>query len=138
MKAQIYTDASYRSDLDISACGFVVFIDKEIIKHSVTLVSGLGGSGNAEVYSMVEALEFTYLIKEVSHIILKTDHQGTVLTRKHKRVTEPWKTISKIKKHGVIVEVFYVKAHSKCDGNRLIDKSCRKELKKHLKLSKSI
>lgn len=134
MELIVYTDASYCFHSDIAACGFVVVKDREIIKHEVIMVAGLKTPTNAEIFSIVSALQYSFLVVGVKGINLNTDCKPIVTARKkRKKFLEMYDTIDIIREYGIGVTINFVKGHSNNWYNNLIDKSCITQLRKYIK-----
>lgn len=140
MTAVVYTDASHSLKAKTAACGFVVLVDNKIVKHAVTLVGNCLISGDAEMFSIVQALQYCFLLNGVLKIIVHTDYETAVKFKgKSKRSRRfPFSqelkyTINIIRDHGIILEFNKVKAHADDKYNNLIDQSSRAELRKYLK-----
>jgi ribonuclease HI len=132
-----YTDASHCHITGVSACGFVVLVDGHIIKHEVLLIHGLDGSQAAELYSIVHAPQYCFMLDGVRSIRLKTDCQTVVnRVKRKKKYQELNDTIEMIQEYGIFVSVSFVKSHSKCEMNNLVDNSSRKQLREYLKTNK--
>jgi len=134
MTVVCYTDASYRKEYDIAACGYCVLVKGKMIKHSVVLVSDIGGPGHAEIYSIVQAAQFAFMLGGVKSIIIYTDYQAAVDgSRRGLRYKELKETMEMVRDFGVHIELNFVKAHSTCKHNNLVDKQCRHNLRKYIK-----
>lgn len=134
MTVVCYTDASYRHEYDIAACGFCVLVSGKIIKHEVKLVSGLKSPSNAEVFAITEAAQFAYLMEGVSKIYIRTDHESTVKRRKKRaRFADLNATLEIIKESGIEIHIQHVKGHSTDWHNNLVDKQCRNNLRKYIR-----
>lgn len=134
MTVVCYTDASYRKEYDIAACGYCVRVFGKMVKHCVEIIYNIGGPGHAEVYAIVQAAQFAFMIKGVEIIIIYTDYQGAVDGRKRgKKYDELRKTIEMISDFGINIELIYVKAHSINKHNNLVDRECRANLRKYIK-----
>lgn len=136
MTAVVYTDASYSSRLDVAACGFVLLVDGRIVRHSVTLVEGLGKPSAAEHYAMVEGLQAAYMVRGVTEIKLKTDHKATVelMTKPRLRCKLPKElkeTIYMIIDDSILFFAYHVKAHASNKMNNKVDAACRETLYHH-------
>jgi len=140
MTVVCYTDASYRKEYDIAACGYCVLVKGKMIKHEVLLVSEIGGPGQAEVYSIVQAAQFAFMMEGVKKILIHTDYKSAVdrknrhrMNKKCERYKELKETIEMITDFGVQIELFFVKGHSTCKHNNIVDKGCRHNLRKYIK-----
>lgn len=136
-----YTDASFNSDLDVSVCGYSIYKDDTTIKNSVTLVEGIGRIDKAEIHSIVQALQYAFLLPNVTGILLYTDQIGArsvnqrTRKMKYKEVAE---TIEICNEHNIQVFIFHVKGH--ITGKQTlhqkrhtkIDQHCRRELRNYL------
>ena len=140
MTVVVYTDASHSDQRNISACGFVLVIDKISIRHCVVLVEGLGKPSSAEQFAMAQGLQAAFMVNGVTEITLNTDHKVTVekirYPKRYKKrlLHELAETIEMIKETGIHLTFLHVKAHRGNYFNNKVDESCNKALKK-LKLT---
>lgn len=133
MTAIVYSDASYSYKQDISACGFCVLVDGALVKHQVQLISGIGATHKAEIFALVCAIQFAFLLNGVTEIKAYTDYLS-VITRKSKKLIyrDLDETLGMCLENGITVTIDHVKAHSGDEFNTLVDKSCHSNLKKYL------
>lgn len=134
MTVVVYTDASYCERSDIAACGYVILVDGKMKKHDILFVRGLKKPSNAEIFSIVQALQYSFLINGVKSITVNTDHKPTVTRRKKKLIfKELDDTVELIREYSISVQFFHVKGHSNNYYNNLVDESCNQNLKSFLK-----
>lgn len=128
-----YTDASYNPHINVAACGFCVLANGKMIKHEVTLVEGLGNSTEAEIFSVVLALQYAFLVKSVDSIFINTDCK-TIVDMKNKKTLalELYETLEIIKEHKIGVTIQHVRAHGTNRMNNKVDRSCNKSLKQFI------
>lgn len=133
MTVVAYTDASHCHKTKYAACGFVVLKSCQLIKHQVTLVENMKSAQDAETHSVIEALQYCFMIKDVKTIILYTDYLPTI-TRKDKDkkrlFPELYDTVEMIKDYGIQLQMRHVRGHSGNEYNEMVDRSCRKYLKR--------
>lgn len=133
MTVTCYTDASHNQYKDIAACGYCVLLEGKIVKHEVVLVEGLGSAGHGEVFAITKALQYAFLLKGVTGIIINTDYLPIITAKnKNKKIIsqEFNETIDIIKEHDIWIRIKYVAAHQNSRLNNMIDESCRKQLRK--------
>lgn len=134
MTVVCYTDASYRKEFDIAACGYCMLVAGKMIRHEVKLVAGLGSPSNAEIFAITEAAQLAYLMEGVSKIFIRTDHESTVKRRKKRaRFADLNITLDIIKESGIEIQIQHVKGHSTNHHNNLVDRHCRNNLRKYIK-----
>lgn len=133
MTAIAYTDASFDHRLDIATCGFVVIAKNKELTRQVHIVGEIGTIQNAEIYSVVQAIQYCFLIKNIDTIVIKTDHIA-IITRKKKSISyqELDETIEMCKESGIEVVISHVRAHNGNRYNTIIDGCCNKALKKYI------
>ena len=133
MTVVCYTDASYRKDFDIAACGYCVLVGAKMIKHEVVLVSDIGSPANAEIYAIVQAAQFAFMINGVESIIIYTDYKAAVDGKKSgNKYKELRETIKMVLEYGIKIELVFVKGHSTNKHNNLVDQTCRFNLRKYI------
>jgi len=132
MTVTCYTDASHNQYKDIAACGYCVLLEGKIVKHEVILVEGFGGAGPAEVFAITKALQYAFLLKGTTGIIINTDYLPVIQMNKKRKKTwqEYHETVEIIKEHNIWIRIKHVAAHQNNKLNNMIDESCRKELRK--------
>lgn len=140
MTVTCYTDASYSHEKNISACGFCVLVGGKMVKHEISLVEGLGGPGQSEVYAITAALQYAFLMEGVTGIILHTDFMPIITRRHDKKRTgnrrpkldyqDFYDTVEVIKEHNIWIRITYVNAHADNWVNNLVDEACRQNLRK--------
>lgn len=132
-----YTDGSHRHWERVGACGFVAIVEGRIIKHEVVFIE-TGSTFICEFIAIINALQYCFLLKDVTRIIIRTDLRAATYycTRGVKRkkreayfVTEFIDTLDIIREHNIEVSVEYVKAHSNDKYNTFIDSSARTQLR---------
>lgn len=133
----IYTDASYSNQKKLAACGYVILRDGHMVKHEVLLVGNISNVDEAEVYAICFAINVAYSMPMVRRICVNTDSKN-VHARWVKRPDDPrfvhlGKLIKKIHNKGILFAINYVKGHANNRHNNLVDQSCRKILRTHLK-----
>lgn len=133
----IYTDASCSYEKKISACGYVILRDGQMIKHEVLLVENVGTPDEAELYAICFALKLSYSMPMIRRITVNTDslniHTQWLRAPDEERFTQLEKLRKKIQNKGILFAINYVKGHRQNRHNNLIDQSCRKILRTHLK-----
>lgn len=137
MEVVVYTDGSHDTDTHIAASGFIVLHGTKSIKHEVTLLDGMTAF-HSEIKAICLALQYCFLLKEVSHIICYTEittvAYGKIgIKSKNPFIDELIKTVEIIKDFGVEIEFRYVKAHSGDRYNSIVDISVRKALRDYLR-----
>lgn len=138
MTVVVYTDASYCSQTDVAACGYLILSNGRPIKHEVIFVSGLKTPTNAELFAVVSATQFSFLIKNVKNIIVNTDCKTLLHCRLHKTkkgrvdVSELVETIEIVKEYGVGFSMFFVRGHGGNKWNNKVDISCNLNLRTFL------
>ena len=150
MVLQVYTDASFSWERDIAACGFVILDGKVMIKHHVVLLEKIKTIYHAEFYAIYDSLCHAYLVKGVDSIQVYSDslaalgicnqkHRENVALKKRRRwlvnslFTDFFDLMDMFKEEGIEVSFFKVKAHSSNHFNNIVDRSCLKHLRAHLK-----
>lgn len=140
MEVVVYTDASCSNPLNISACGFLAMHGTKSIRHEIVLWSGLRNSIVAEVYAIVHALHYCFLLKDIRNIVVYTEMDFIVRQQFNKKwhwdspvFNELIDTLDEINNYNVSVEFVKVKAHSHDRLNNKIDNSVRKVLREYLK-----
>jgi len=137
MTVVVYTDASYDKEKDIAACGYCVLVNRKLIKHQVLFLSGLGKVSQAEILSIVKALEYSFLVNGVSKIIVNTDYESIVKRVRAKKGFEEFDaTMEIIKEHDIEVQLNHVRAHKGDRFNTLVDRSCLYGLREYLEKQK--
>jgi ribonuclease HI len=133
MTAVAYTDASYSSEKDISACGYVVLVDGKVINHEVLLVEGLKTPTNAEIFAVIKAAEYCFMINGVKNITINTDCK-TIISRKRSRRhhMDLDETIAMIKEEGIGLNLVHVRGHKGNYFNNLVDESCLQNLRAYI------
>lgn len=143
MIIKVYTDASYYWQRDIAACGYVILNGVEMLKHEVVIVERIHGVEHAEFFSVYNALQHAFLVKEVAVISIFCDSQTVVnfcmghsgFKRKgvNALVADLLELLGMFKEEKIVVHFHKVKAHSKDHFNTMVDKSSRTHLRKYLK-----
>lgn len=152
MVLQVYTDASFSWEKDIAACGFVILKNKQIIKHQVVLLEKIKTIYHAEFWSIYNALCNAYLIKGVETVCIYSDSiqalsvcnerlsksHRSAKTRKSKwgkvdLFEDFWDLLAMFKEEKIRIQFYKVKAHSNNQFNNMVDRSCLKHLREHLK-----
>lgn len=132
-----YTDASHCDINDISACGYVLMSEDRMFKHEMYIVTGLEKSTNAEIFSIVQCLQYSFLINGVKRIAVYSDCKSIVncvnRKRRRKELVELIETIDIIREYGISVGLYFVKSHASDWYNNFIDKSCIHNLRTFLK-----
>lgn len=133
----IYTDASCSYEKGISACGYVILRDGEMIKHEVLLVSNINTPDEAELFAICKALTVAYQLPLVRRITLNTDskniHEQYIQNPIAEKFSNLDRWVKKIRNKGMKFEFNWVRGHGSNYHNNLIDNSCRKVLIAHLK-----
>lgn len=144
MKLIAYTDASYRSEYDIAACGFMVYrgninwVAGSLLKNCVVLIQGVGTICNGEVVAIKEALMWCYLQDGVTEIQINTDQyaitsrvrRGLETTKRYKELQE---IVDIIDGEGVALHFKWVKSHSKNKLHNKVDANCSRVLREYIK-----
>lgn len=130
-----YTDASYCSQSKVAACGFTVYNAWQLIKHEITIIGDTKNVKQAEHFAIEQALRYCFESASVTEVVVYTDQIVAVEKWNVHGRNKAYKGISKIAawliEKNVSVELKYVKAH---DGNLLhniVDKSCRRALRRY-------
>lgn len=135
----IYTDASYSKDRKLAACGYVILRDGKMIKHEVLLLDNVVSIDDAELYAICFALKVAYSEQMVRRICVNTDsmniHTQWLKYPEKDKFFQLEKLRKKIQNKGILFAMNYVKGHANNRHNNLIDQSCRKILRTHLKNS---
>lgn len=151
MILQVYTDASFSWEKDIAACGFVLLKnDAIVIKHQVVLLESIKSIYHAEFWSIYNALCSAYLVVGVKMVCVYSDSLQALSVCNEdftKHVSIPKKRawgktglfkdffelMELYKEDGIAVNFYKVKAHSDNEFNNMVDRSCLKHLREHLK-----
>lgn len=135
MTVTCYTDASFRADKNVAACGFCILSPKGTPRVQVYLVEGLKTIQDAEIYSVTQALQVAFLMERVTKIKVFTDSLTMITMKKSKnkhRQPEFYETCDIILEHGIELDICHVKAHSGDRHNTIVDQKCREILRKHI------
>lgn len=140
MEVVVYTDASQCHITRIAACGFLALQGKKIIKHEITIMTGLRISSEAEYKAISFALQYAFLLKGVQKILVFTEMEAIVggtysqkAISKSPILKEVVDVLQEIREYGVKVGFKKVRAHSNDKYNTIIDVSVRAELRNHLR-----
>ena len=149
MVVSVYTDASFNHKKDISSCGFIILVNRKIIKHQVLLVKNLKTPHGAELYSIYEALCNSYLVKGVSCInvycdcikaldICNQSNEERIKwdynkTKKYTILISDFNNLMDLLKEEKIITRFYkVRAHANNFFNNMVDRSCLNNLREYI------
>lgn len=114
MEVIVYTDASFCHISKVAACGYIVLVNNESIKHEVILLRGIRTSTLAEVHAIVYGLQYAFLMNGVHRVVLHTDCKSAIDPR-HINNESPFPemrdTIDEMMRYGVSVHLRKVKGH---------------------------
>lgn len=143
MVLQVYTDASFSWERDIAACGFVILKDQSVIKHQVVLLERIKTIYHAEFWSIYNALCNAYLVKNISDVFVYSDNVMAINACKSRPKKMKWgkqslfedfyDLMGMFEEENINISFFKVKAHSGDRFNNMVDRSCLKHLREHLK-----
>ena len=132
-----YTDASYDHKADIAACGYSVYKDGNLVKHTVYIVEGLNSRVDlAETFSIVEAIRYCADQQGITSVVVYTDQTSAASynarSRKNK-YKELRQVLAEAEKQSVSVEIKYVKSHGVNKRHNELDKICLSRLRRYLR-----
>lgn len=144
MIVNVYTDASYCDKTKIAACGFTVYSEGKMIKHSIVMMENVKNNNVAEAIAATEGISYCFLLDGVGLIYLHTDCLGIKDckvpnkkgTRKPIYIREFVEIIDIINEYNVKVHVQFVKGHGSNQRHSFIDISVRRHLRHYLKPKK--
>lgn len=146
-KYNIYTDASFRADKKIGACGFTVFRDNvQVVKLIKIIENDLEDNNEAERYAIMLALNYimTNIDMHKDKISIYTDQEYIVdyiQNNKYLNIIKEIKQLTSTIKHKGCELVFvHVKSHQKrLHGNEhnkhhsMLDRSILTKLRNYIK-----
>lgn len=138
MKLIAYTDASYRSEHDIAACGFMVYCDEALVKNSVLIVGQLGNVEVAEIFAIKQALMWCYLQQDVSFIVINNDQKVVCRhVRKYfggkEKYQELQEIVDIIDGDGIPLHFNKVRSHGSNENHNRVDENCSKCLREYIR-----
>lgn len=133
MTVVAYTDASFSCERGIGVCGFIAKREGLSIAHNLEIVGGLKYADRAEIHAVVMAIQYCFLLPDVSKIIVRTDCRNIVFRGKKEKYKELEQTLEVCREYNVSVEISHVKGHVGHPTNEKIDQSVRTHLRQYLK-----
>lgn len=135
MEVVVYTDASYCQLTKVAACGYIILVNNEAVKHEIIILRGVRTSMLAEAHAIVYGLQCAFLTNDVHRVILHTDCKNAINPRKINNeipFPEMRDTIDEMLRYGVSVHLRKVRAHDLNKWNNKVDHSVINALRKYL------
>ena len=139
MTVTLYTDASFCNKRKVAACGYIIMVSGEAIKHEIIIVSDCHTINDGEFLAAIKGIQEAYLQKGVTEIEFYTDSMSIIVfkngikAQRKPLAKEFSETMEMLKEDGIIINMHHVKAHSDNKFNTKVDKSCRSILRSYIK-----
>ena len=144
MKVVLYTDASHCPVNKVAACSFLVRQNGWTTKRSVILIGSCHKTATAEIFAVIQALQYAFLIPDVSEVVLLTDYLPTSKYQRRGKAgyigfyldpcfKELKETIDLYDEYSIKLDILWVRGHASDRFNHEVDRSANKHLRNYIK-----